>query len=206
MIQPEVIKGVLDPELLAQVDEQTFIPLGRSEILTDCREVEHGHGDAGLAQARRRADHEGALPHLPRREHVAELAAAEGFVQLPVRPPLHIGRGVGAKGASPSSPAAGQRLRISSDNPTLSYAAGLTLLAPYDPERRWRGLTLDEATLSKMDVSLLEAAADLGCSRLQAFWLVTYPLSLSGVGAWRRSRNSRNCSASPTVSSSTARA
>jgi putrescine transport system permease protein len=39
------------------------------------------------------------------------------------------------------------------------------------------------ATLVKMDPSLLEAAADLGCSRRQAFWLVTWPLSLPGVGA-----------------------
>lgn len=39
------------------------------------------------------------------------------------------------------------------------------------------------ATLSKMDPSLLEAAADLGCSRLKAFWLVTLPLSLPGIGA-----------------------
>jgi putrescine transport system permease protein len=39
------------------------------------------------------------------------------------------------------------------------------------------------ATLSKMDGSLLEAAADLGCSRLKAFWLVTVPLSLPGVAA-----------------------
>jgi len=39
------------------------------------------------------------------------------------------------------------------------------------------------ATLSKMDHSLLEAAADLGCSRLKAFWLVTLPLSLPGVAA-----------------------
>lgn len=39
------------------------------------------------------------------------------------------------------------------------------------------------ATLSKMDDSLLEAAADLGCSRMKAFWLVTFPLSLSGIGA-----------------------
>ncbi len=39
------------------------------------------------------------------------------------------------------------------------------------------------ATLSKLDASLLEAAADLGCSRLKAFWLVTFPLSLPGVGA-----------------------
>ena len=39
------------------------------------------------------------------------------------------------------------------------------------------------ATLSKMDGALLEAAADLGASRLKAFWLVTFPLSLPGVGA-----------------------
>lgn len=39
------------------------------------------------------------------------------------------------------------------------------------------------ATLSKMDGSLLEAAADLGCSRFKAFWLVTFPLSLPGIGA-----------------------
>ena len=39
------------------------------------------------------------------------------------------------------------------------------------------------ATLTKMDPSLLEAASDLGSSRLQAFWLVTFPLSLSGVAA-----------------------
>jgi len=37
------------------------------------------------------------------------------------------------------------------------------------------------ATLVKLDGSLLEAAEDLGCSRLSAFWLVTAPLSKSGV-------------------------
>ena len=32
------------------------------------------------------------------------------------------------------------------------------------------------AILEKVDESLLEAAEDLGCSRLRAFWLVTMPL------------------------------
>ncbi len=39
------------------------------------------------------------------------------------------------------------------------------------------------ATLEKMDESLLEAAADLGCPRWKAFWLVTVPLSLPGTVA-----------------------
>ncbi len=39
------------------------------------------------------------------------------------------------------------------------------------------------ATLAKMDASLLEAAADLGCSRTRAFWLVTWPLSRPGICA-----------------------
>ena len=39
------------------------------------------------------------------------------------------------------------------------------------------------AVLEKQDQSLLEAAADLGCTRTQAFWRVTFPLSLPGVGA-----------------------
>jgi putrescine transport system permease protein len=39
------------------------------------------------------------------------------------------------------------------------------------------------ATLAKMEPALLEAAADLGSSQLEAFWLVTFPLSLPGVGA-----------------------
>jgi putrescine transport system permease protein len=37
------------------------------------------------------------------------------------------------------------------------------------------------ATLERMDESLIEAAADLGCPWWKAFWLVTLPLSLPGV-------------------------
>jgi putrescine transport system permease protein len=39
------------------------------------------------------------------------------------------------------------------------------------------------AMLAKMDPALLEAAGDLGASPRQAFWRVTFPLSLPGVGA-----------------------
>ena len=37
------------------------------------------------------------------------------------------------------------------------------------------------STLERMDGSLLEAAEDLGCSRLKAFWLITVPLSKNGI-------------------------
>jgi putrescine transport system permease protein len=37
------------------------------------------------------------------------------------------------------------------------------------------------ASLEKLDVTLLEAAADLGCPRWKAFWQVTFPLSMPGV-------------------------
>ena len=37
------------------------------------------------------------------------------------------------------------------------------------------------AALEKLDHSLIEAAADLGCPRWKAFWLITIPLSSPGV-------------------------
>ena len=37
------------------------------------------------------------------------------------------------------------------------------------------------SALERMDESLIEAAEDLGCSRLSAFWLVTIPLSKPGI-------------------------
>lgn len=37
------------------------------------------------------------------------------------------------------------------------------------------------SALEKMDGTLLEAAADLGCPPTKAFWVITFPLSLPGV-------------------------
>ncbi len=37
------------------------------------------------------------------------------------------------------------------------------------------------SSLEKMDYSLIEAAQDLGCTPLSAFWKITFPLSLAGV-------------------------
>lgn len=37
------------------------------------------------------------------------------------------------------------------------------------------------ASLEKLDETLLEAAADLGCPAFRAFWTITFPLSLPGV-------------------------
>ena len=39
------------------------------------------------------------------------------------------------------------------------------------------------ASLEKMDETLLEAAADLGCPAWKAFWLITVPLSAQGIVA-----------------------
>ena len=39
------------------------------------------------------------------------------------------------------------------------------------------------SVLERQDESLLEAASDLGCTQFEAFWRVTFPLSLPGVAA-----------------------
>ena len=39
------------------------------------------------------------------------------------------------------------------------------------------------AALERLDASLIEAAEDLGCSRMKAFWLITIPLSKGGIVA-----------------------
>ena len=53
------------------------------------------------------------------------------------------------------------------------------------------------ATLEKMDETLLEAAADLGCPRWKAFWLVT--LAACRFPAWPRERC---CASSPSSANS----
>src|SRR5437763_13662347 len=56
----------------------------------------------------------------------------------------------------------GQRLRISLDNPQIAYLQGLTYLAPFDSERRWRGMALDEQTLGQLTTAqIMDLMADL---------------------------------------------
>ncbi len=54
------------------------------------------------------------------------------------------------------------------------------------------------ASLEKMDYSLIEAAQDLGCRPIGAFWKITFPLSIPG----RRSPAACWCSSRPSASSS----
>ena len=37
------------------------------------------------------------------------------------------------------------------------------------------------ASLERLDYSLLEAAYDLGCNRISAFWTITFPLAMPGI-------------------------
>ena len=37
------------------------------------------------------------------------------------------------------------------------------------------------AALEKLDITLLEAAADLGCPPIKAFWVITVPLAVPGI-------------------------
>jgi putrescine transport system permease protein len=39
------------------------------------------------------------------------------------------------------------------------------------------------SALEKMDNTLIEAAQDLGCPQMSAFWKITFPLSIPGVVA-----------------------
>lgn len=73
--------------------------------------------------------------------------------------------------SGPPSHAAGTRARLTLDNPTISYLSGLTLLAQFDPERRWRGLSLDDQTLDKMATpQILELLCDLSPEISRGLW------------------------------------
>ncbi len=62
----------------------------------------------------------------------------------------------------------------------LLYTEGAVLLGMVYNFIPFMILQINSA-LMKMDPALLEAANDLGANRFQAFWRVTFPLSLSGV-------------------------
>src|SRR5207245_1010009 len=86
--------------LLAEVQEQPLVPLLRGQVLTDGGQVEDGDAYPLLPQPGGGADHEGTLPHLPRGEHVAVLAAQQSLVELAVRAPLYVAGSVAGQRAA----------------------------------------------------------------------------------------------------------
>lgn len=65
-------------------------------------------------------------------------------------------------------------------SPQLLYTEGAVLLGMVYNFIPFMILQIN-TSLSKMDKSLLEAAADLGANRFHTFWKVVFPLSLPGV-------------------------
>jgi hypothetical protein len=90
MGEPVIFQRVFQLELAAQVAEEAVVPLLDGNVPADGSQVEDGHPDAGLPEPGSGADHEGALPHLAGSQHVAELPPQQAFVELAVRPPLHV--------------------------------------------------------------------------------------------------------------------
>src|SRR5438034_10006729 len=90
VLGPELLQLVLPVELTSQPAEEAFVPLLRREVLAQGGQVEDRDLHARLAEASGGADHEGAFAHLARGEHVAELPAEEGFVQVSLRLALDV--------------------------------------------------------------------------------------------------------------------
>src|SRR5262249_38969261 len=80
--------------------QEAVIPLLGGEVLAHGGEVEDDDRTALLLETRGRAHHERRFPHLPRSEHVAELALLKGGEKLLVRPPGGIGGRVPGDGAA----------------------------------------------------------------------------------------------------------
>lgn len=91
---------------------------------------------------------------------------ARNWLGLPqTKPPLS------AVDRQPPAALGGQRFRVSQDNPTISYLSGLTILAPFDPERRWRGGALDDNALNNLTTpQILDLLADLSPEISRALW------------------------------------
>ena len=76
-----------------------------------------------------------------------------------------------------------ERLRLADERPMAVETSHLSAARFPQLSRHIRREQSLYAVLEKLDPALLEAAADLGCTRLRAFWRVTFPLSLPGVAA-----------------------
>ena len=96
----KVLQLVLEPELPAQVAEQSVVPLLGGEVLADGGEVEDGDIEPSAAEPLGGADHQRGLAHLSGGEDVAELAALEAVVEVGVGLPGDVAGGVAAEGAA----------------------------------------------------------------------------------------------------------
>jgi len=86
-------------------------------------------------------------------------------------PPPEPPRAAPSTPTRPGSHVVEKRFRLSEDNPTVNYLQGLTILAPFDPENRWRNLQLDENSLDTMSsAQILELLCDLSPEISRAHW------------------------------------
>jgi hypothetical protein len=100
VLQPERVQLLLESDAITEQSQQALIPLLGGLVLAEGGEIADDDLDAVFLKAVRGADHEGGLAHLTGVEHVAELAATQGLIQLAVRRALDIGRRVGVQRSS----------------------------------------------------------------------------------------------------------
>jgi len=98
--EPELLEFVLEAQRLADLGEESAIPLVGGDVLSDCREIDDDREGAGFLQTPACPVHERRFAHLPAVEHVAERAAAQAVEQDLVRLPLDVRRRVAAERAA----------------------------------------------------------------------------------------------------------
>ena len=92
MLCPEVVQFVFNIQTQGEAGEQAIIPLFGGEVLSQRLQVQINDRAPLLFEPFSGSHHQRGLAHLPRGEHVAELALAQSLEQLRVCPALHVGK------------------------------------------------------------------------------------------------------------------